>query len=164
MNQPKPSMNRIQALELLYEAAYRLQNTAVVDDDFPKVMHEFEGALRAVESTTRRKIVCLCGSTKFKQEYLKANLKETLAGKIVLSVGGFPHTDNESSPEDLFGQKVKDGLDDLHLEKIDLADEVYVLNVGGYVGKSTRREIAHAKGTNTPIRWLEPELTEEIKR
>jgi hypothetical protein len=81
----------------------------------------------------------LCGSTKFKDAFVEANKRETLAGKIVLSVGFFMHSDAEPITEE---QKSK--LDELHLRKIDLADGVFVLNVDGYIGDSTRREIAYA--------------------
>jgi hypothetical protein len=77
----------------------------------------------------RPKIVCLCGSTRFKEAFERANREETLSGKIVLSVGMFGHSEGL----DMSGP-VKAMLDRLHLCKIDLADEVLVLNVGGYVG------------------------------
>ena len=95
-------------------------------------------------------IVCLCGSTKFKNEYIKANQKETLKGKIVLSVGLFGHADGLSLTE-----KQKDGLDELHKRKIDLSDEILVLNVGGYIGSSTASEIKYAESINKKVRYLE---------
>jgi hypothetical protein len=99
----------------------------------------------------RRVIVCLCGSTRFKEAYEQAARIETFDGKIVLSVGLFGHQEGL----DMAGQ-VKARLDELHLDKIDLADEVLVLNVGGYVGESTRREVLHAARKAKTIRWLEP--------
>ena len=102
-------------------------------------------------------IVCLCGSTRFWRAFQKAGLEETLAGKIVLSIGAASGTD-----DDHFGNlprqeydKIKAELDWLHLRKIDLADEVLILNVGGYIGDSTRREIEYAKQHRKKIRWLE---------
>lgn len=104
-------------------------------------------------STAKPLIVCLCGSTKFKQQFIEANFRETMAGKIVLSVGWFSHADGSIySPS----EEEKKALDELHLRKIDLADEVLVLNVGGYIGDSTRREIAYATSLGKPIRYLEP--------
>jgi len=107
----------------------------------------------------RPTIVCLCGSTLFWREFQKAGLRETLAGRIVLSIGAASGTDDEH-----FGNldrkeydKVKERLDELHLRKIDLADEVLILNVGGYVGESTRREYEYAVAHGKRIRWLEPE-------
>lgn len=99
------------------------------------------------------KIICLCGSTKFKDAFIEANKKLTLEGNIVLSVGCFPHVDDKAAPEDVLGESVKEQLDFLHKRKIDLADEILVLNVGGYVGSSTRSEIEHAKATGKPIHW-----------
>lgn len=104
------------------------------------------------------KIVCLCGSTRFYQQFQRANYEETMAGNIVLSVGFYMHRSEQAhgekwgcTPE----QKIK--LDELHKRKIDLADEVLVLNVGGYIGESTRSEIEYAEALKMPIRYLEPE-------
>jgi hypothetical protein len=98
----------------------------------------------------RPKVVCLCGSTRFAEAYRDANRSETLAGRIVLSVGLLGHAEGI----DMDGP-VKAMLDDLHLRKIDLADEVLILNVGGYVGASTRRELEYARGLGKPVRFLE---------
>src|SRR5215472_3230193 len=97
---------------------------------------------------TRRKVVCLCGSTRFMEAYHAANMAETLAGNIVLTVGMSSHGDYRLTEEE------KAALDRLHLDKIDAADEVLVLNVGGYLGASTRNEIAHALATGKPVRYL----------
>jgi nucleoside 2-deoxyribosyltransferase len=88
-------------------------------------------------------IVCLCGSTRFQDAFLAAAKRETLAGKIVLSVGCF---------------------DALYLKKINMADEILVLNVGGYIGESTAHEIFYALGHGKPVRLLEPSVLEESKR
>lgn len=104
-------------------------------------------------------IVCLCGSTRFWRAFQKAGLEETLAGKIVLSIGAASGTDDEhfgNLPREEY-DRIKNKLDWLHLRKIDLADEILVLNVGGYIGSSTRREIEYAKMYGKKIRWLEPE-------
>jgi hypothetical protein len=95
-------------------------------------------------------VVCLCGSSRFRDAYEKANRDLTLQGKIVLSIGMFGHHEGL----DMDGP-VKKRLDELHLRKIDLADEVFVLNVGGYVGESTRHEIRYATEAGKPIRYLE---------
>ncbi len=102
-------------------------------------------------------IVCLCGSTRFSDAFRKANLKETLAGKIVLSIGCDMRTDDEifgHLPEDEL-ERIKKELDELHFRKIELADEVLILNVGGYIGYSTGRELAHARKLGKKIRFLE---------
>lgn len=98
-------------------------------------------------------IVCLCGSTRFKQQFIEANFRETMAGKIVLTVGWFSHADADihtPTPEE------KARLDRLHLMKVSIADEVLVINVGGYIGESTRREIEEAIRWQIPVRYLEP--------
>ncbi|MBO0795548.1 MAG: hypothetical protein J2P36_32045, partial [Ktedonobacteraceae bacterium] len=108
--------------------------------------------LQLKEQQAKPPIVCLCGSTRFSDAFQIANLNETLAGKIVLSIGCDTHSDEmlNLSPE----KKIE--LDVLHLWKIRLADEVLILNVGGYTGESTRREIEYARSLDKPLRWLEP--------
>lgn len=102
------------------------------------------------------RVVCLCGSTRFKDAFMEANFKETMAGSIVLLVGFFHHAERER--HDLtVEEKVK--LDALHKRKIDLADEILVLNIGGYVGDSTRSEVAYAYSKDKGVRYLELPLT-----
>lgn len=104
------------------------------------------------------KIVVLCGSTRFVEAYRHANAIETMNGNIVLSIGLDMHSDPAFLASLLSGKDpaaVKAQLDELHLRKIDLSDEVFVLNVGGYVGESTRREIAYALEKGKTLRWLE---------
>lgn len=122
----------------------------------------YDGLWMLEGESYRPTIVCLCGSTRFKDAFLEANKQETLDGRIVLSVGMFPHTDNGGHAEQVLGENVKAMLDQLHKAKIDLADEIIVLNVGGYVGKSTKSEITYALRRGKPIRWLEPESADEI--
>lgn len=96
------------------------------------------------------KVITLCGSTKFKDEFIEAQKRLTLEGNIVISVGLFGHSgDNE-----VFTEGVKAMLDDMHFSKIDMADEIYVINVGGYIGSSTQREIEYAKRLNKSIKYL----------
>ena len=95
-------------------------------------------------------IVCLCGSIRFGEMFRSVNQRETLARKIVLAPGCFQgDMVLEVLPE------VKQQLDELHLHKIALADDILVVNVGGYVGASTRREIAYARQQGKRVRWLE---------
>lgn len=101
----------------------------------------------------RPKIVCLCGSTRFKSAWEEANLRETLAGNIVVMVGAFTHSDEELE----LSRHQKAMLDVLHMHKVHLADEILVLNVEGYVGESTEREIEMALSLEKPVRWLEPQ-------
>lgn len=96
------------------------------------------------------KIITLCGSTKFKDEFMKAQKELTLAGNIVISVGLFGHSgDNEVWTNDTKGM-----LDDMHKRKIDMADEIFVTNVGGYIGDSTKSEILYAKEKGKKINYL----------
>lgn len=106
---------------------------------------------------TKPRIVCLCGSTRFWEAFRDHGLRLTLEGKIVLSIGiaasdsmTFAHASDED------GKAIKERLDWLHRRKIDLADEILVLNVGGYVGDSTKNEIAYAILRHKGISWLEP--------
>ncbi len=103
----------------------------------------------------RPRVVCLCGSTRFSKEYQQINLDETLKGRIVLTIGADMKSDEalfqSFTPEAL--ERIKRELDELHLRKIDLADEVFVINPGGYIGESTRREIEYVRLSNKPIRW-----------
>jgi len=103
------------------------------------------------------KIVCLCGSTRFRDEFQIANYEESMKGNIVLSVGFYMHSSEVIHSQELgctADQKI--AQDELHKRKIDLADEVLVLNVSGYIGESTANEIAYAEQHNKPIRYLEP--------
>lgn len=102
----------------------------------------------------RPKVVCLCGSTRFMDAFHEANHIETLEGHIVLTVEVVTY-DRGNDPQ-FVDPSVKANLDELHLRKIDLADEVFVLNVGGYIGESTRREVEYAEAIGKPLRWLEP--------
>lgn len=104
------------------------------------------------------RIVCLCGSSRFYKEYQEAEYRETMAGKIYLSIGFYPHAAPEMHGEGVGHDSAeKVALDELHKRKIDLADEVLVLNVGGYIGDSTKSEVAYALETGKPVRWLESE-------
>ena len=105
----------------------------------------------------RPEIVCLCGSTRFYEEFQKANYRFTMEGKIVLTVGFYPHSQNQAHGEQLgCTPEQKLLLDNLHLRKIDLADRVFVLNKDGYIGDSTRRELAYAIFKGKGIDFLEP--------
>lgn len=97
------------------------------------------------------KVITLCGSTRFKNEFLEAQKRLTLEGNIVITVGIFGH----SGDDIVWTEGVKDMLDRQHLAKIDLADEIFVINVGGYIGDSTRREIAYAEYKGKTISYLE---------
>lgn len=104
----------------------------------------------------RPTIVCLCGSTRFWKTFQDEGLRLTLEGKIVLSIGiCSPDSETLAHSTDIEGIKIKQNLDKLHLNKISLADEILVLNVGRYIGESTRNEIAWAIVQNKIIKYLE---------
>lgn len=99
------------------------------------------------------RVITLCGSTRFKDEFLEVQKQLTLEGNIVISVGLFGHSgDNE-----VWTEGTKEMLDDMHRRKIDMADEIFVINVGGYIGTSTASEIEYAHATKKPVKYLEPE-------
>ena len=106
---------------------------------------------RRCDMVGKYKVVTLCGSTRFKDEFLQAQKRLTLEGNIVISVGLFGHSgDNE-----VWTEGTKEMLDDMHFRKIDMADEIYVINVGGYIGSSTRNEIEYAKRMGKTVSYLE---------
>ena len=97
------------------------------------------------------KVITLCGSTRFKDAFMETQKRLTLEGNIVISVGLFGH----SGDEEVWTEGTKEMLDDMHKRKIDMADEIYVINVGGYIGSSTRSEIEYATAKGMPVRYLE---------
>ena len=104
------------------------------------------------------KVITLCGSTKFKEEFLRIQKELTLKGNIVISVGLFGHSGDcevwENMDEGTL-TKTKEMLDDMHKRKIDMADEIFVININGYIGESTRSEIDYAKNTGKKVNYLE---------
>ena len=104
------------------------------------------------------KVITLCGSTRFKDAFMEVQKKLTLEGNIVISVGLFGHSGDsevwEGMSEDTL-TATKRMLDDMHKRKIDMADEIFVINVGGYIGSRTRSEIEYAYATGKPVRYLE---------
>ncbi len=97
-------------------------------------------------------VVTLCGSTRFKEQFLEAQKRLTLEGNIVISVGLFGH----SGDQEVWTEGTKEILDDMHKRKIDMADSIFVINVGGYIGESTRSEIEYARQNGKDIQYLEP--------
>src|SRR5664279_2491241 len=96
------------------------------------------------------KIITLCGSTRFKDEFISEQKRLTLEGNIVISVGLFGH----SGDSEVWSDFTKKMLDDMHKRKIDLADEIFVINVGGYIGPSTRSEIEYSTKTGKTVKYL----------
>ncbi len=96
-------------------------------------------------------VITLCGSTRFKEQFLEAQKRLTLEGNIVISVGLFGH----SGDEEVWTPGTKEMLDNMHKRKIDMADTIYVINPGGYIGESTRSEIEYAKANGKKVLYLE---------
>ena len=103
------------------------------------------------------KVICLCGSTRFTEQMLIKQWELTKQGHIVLSWCALPESYYSGEEKAHIGDQegVKEIVDAVHMRKIDLADEVFILNVGGYVGESTSSEMAYAKEQGKIIRWLE---------
>jgi len=117
-------------------------------DEFHDLVRDFGGP--------RPEIIVLCGSTRFGEAFAEANLRLTVDGAIVLSIGCDLRSDHElwaDLTENQIGE-LKESLDVLHKRKIDLADRVLVLNVGGYIGSSTRSEIEYAEKIGRPVDYL----------
>ena len=98
------------------------------------------------------KVITLCGSTRFKEDFERVNKELTLAGNIVISVGCFGHAG------DVFTDEEKVMLDDIHKRKIDMADAIYVINKDGYIGSSTKSEIQYAMRLGKQIIFMEDDL------
>ena len=104
------------------------------------------------------KVITLCGSTRFKDEFMEAQKRLTLQGNIVISVGLYGHAGDQEVWDGMDEgtlSKTKEMLDDMHKRKIDMADAIYVINKGGYIGDSTRWEIEYAKRTGKGVEYLE---------
>ena len=126
-----------------------IQKKGIYQFSFGTAISEYLNTIEAKERDF--KVITLCGSTRFKEQFLEVQKRLTLEGCIVISVGLFGH----SGDEEVWKPGTKEMLDDMHLRKIDMADEIFVINVGGYIGESTRREIAYAEKTGKKINYLE---------
>ena len=104
------------------------------------------------------KVVTLCGSTRFKEQFMNVQKELTLKGYIVISVGLFGHSGDSEVWENMDEGTLtttKEMLDDMHKRKIDMADEIFVINVNGYIGDSTKSEIEYAQRTGKIVNYLE---------
>ena len=110
-----------------------------------------------IDMIGKYKVITLCGSTSFKDAFMEVQKQLTLEANIVISVGLFGHSgDNEvwENMDEGTLTKTKEMLDDMHKRKIDMADEIFVINVNGYIGDSTRSEIAYAQQTGKKVNYL----------
>lgn len=104
------------------------------------------------------KVITLCGSTRFKDQFMETQKRLTLQGNIVISVGLFGHSGDSEVWENMDEgtlTKTKEMLDDMHKRKIDMADEIFVINVNRYIGDSTKSEIEYAKKHGKKVNYLE---------
>ena len=104
------------------------------------------------------KVITLCGSTRFKEDFMRVQKELTLKGNIVISVGLFGHSGDSEVWENMDEgslTKKKQMLDDMHKRKIDMADEIFVINIGGYIGENTKSEIEYAIKNNKKVNYLE---------
>lgn len=127
-------------------------------DSIKPFKSECRPAIRVLEKAGKRpKIICLCGSTRFTEQMLIKQWELTKQGNVVLSWCALPDSYFIGEDKNHIGDQegVKQIVDEVHKRKIDLADEVFVINVGGYVGDSTRSEIQYAVEHDKPICWLE---------
>lgn len=107
----------------------------------------------------KHKVIVLCGSTRFKDEFMEAQKRLTLEGNIVISVSLFGHSGDHEVWENMdegMLTATKEMLDDMHKRKINMADEIFVINVGGYIGESTRSEVEYAVTHGKTVKYLEP--------
>lgn len=95
-------------------------------------------------------IITLCGSTKFKKEFIAVQKELSLKGYLVITVGLFGH----SGDKEVWDDGIKVMLDTMHKHKIDLAEAIFVINPNNYIGESTRSEIEYAKKNNKSIYYL----------
>ena len=110
-------------------------------------------------------VITLCGSTRFKDQFMEAQKRLTLEGNIVISVGLFGHAGDAEVWENMDEgtlTRTKEMLDDMHKRKIDMADGIFVINVGGYIGSSTRSEIDYALAHGKEVRYLEDPAQDEV--
>ena len=98
------------------------------------------------------KVITLCGSTKFKDQFIEIAEKLSLEGNAVLSVGLFGHADNKFGS--VITPVIKKRLDEAHKAKIEMSDEIFVINPDGYIGESTQSEILYAKKLGKTIKYL----------
>jgi hypothetical protein len=139
-----------------WNAGYREPDYDANDSVCWRHLGGYNACMATRRATPAPPIVVLCGSTRFKDEFTEANRIFGLGGEIVLSVSMFGHSGDLSPEEVEDGHPTKTALDELHKRKIDLADRVFVVNPGGYIGNSTRSEIDYATEKGKPITYMEP--------
>lgn len=135
---------------------------ALVERSIPSLTKRFMGAVPQPRDRPRPKVVCFCGSTRFTAEMLVIKWEYEKRGIIVMTWNNLPagyQADEGNNVAEAEG--VKEQIDELHKRKIDLSDEVFVININGYIGESTRSEIEYAERVGRPVRYLEGSVETE---
>lgn len=114
----------------------------------------FEESKELTSPSRRYPVITLCGSTRFKEQFMEVQKRLTLEGNIVISVGLFGH----SGDDEVWTEGTKEMLDDMHKRKIDMADSIFVIDVDGYIGSSTRSEIEYAKSKGKGIKYYSVDM------
>ena len=120
-------------------------------------MNLMEGQQAPQSAEGEAKVITLCGSTKFEAEFAEVNQRLTMEGCVVISLGMFSLPDLPDYDWTVDSSDLKGRLGGVHFQKIRMADEVYIVDPGGYLGESTRREIAYAESLGKPVRYLSRE-------
>ena len=136
----------------------RYDYNKLVRDKIPEEINKIEGRKanykildeEEYQKDKKYNIITLCGSIKFKDEFLKVQEKLVLEGNIVFT----PNFFNNIKKEEI-SSETKEMLDKMHKQKIDMSDEIYVINQGGYIGESTKLEIEYAKSKGKKVTYLE---------
>ena len=151
---PEPIRKYIHDLETNVDPTHIVRENILIKDTCTALVLKLEEKKRRLS-----KVICLCGSTRFTEAMLIHQWELTKKGFIVLSWCALPDSYFKGKDKHHIGDQegVKEVVDEIHLRKIDLADEVMILNVGGYVGESTRNELIYARKKKKVIRFLEPE-------
>ena len=100
----------------------------------------------------RYTVITLCGSMRFSAEFDRLEAELALAGNVVLTPTNLAATTVPSTEERAL-------LGRIHLQKVAMAEEILVVNVGDYIGESTHREIEHARSHGIVVNFLEPHAT-----
>ena len=133
---------------------YIVVKTDMSKNDFKTIVEKYrykcDDNNGSCQTRNRFKIITLCGSTKFKDEFEKVAKRLTLDGNIVLTPTIFSKSDGGS-----LSSTELDTLVNIHKEKISMCDEIYVINKCGYIGRHTRKEIEYAKSKNKIVRYME---------
>lgn len=148
-NKIKEVFNTIFNINPIYIGKKKYVEKLIRESEIKKDL-ESMNTLSKFDRFKNRRIVCLCGSTRFKEAYEKANREESAKGRIVLTVAMYGHL--EGLNMDSFEKRT---FDEVHYDKILLADEILVLNVNKYIGLSTYAEIQVAIKYGRRVRFLE---------